>query len=75
MAVPKKKTAKSYSKTRHSTWKQLQQKKLLDRTKIVTDKETGEPRRSHCVNPETGRYKGRVVVNKTKKTETTRIQA
>lgn len=76
MAVPKKKTAKSYSKTRYTTWKKLQQKKLLDRTKIVKDKETGEARLSHCANPETGRFKGRVVVNKSKKTtETTRIQA
>lgn len=75
MAVPKKKTAKSSSKTRYTTWKKLQQVKIVNRTHVVKDPETGEARLSHCANPETGRYKGRLVVNKGKKTETTRIQA
>jgi len=75
MAVPKKKTAKSSSKTRYTYWKKAQQKKILGRTHVVHDKETGDAHLSHCINPETGRYKGRLVVDKVKKTETTRIQA
>lgn len=78
MAVPKKKTAKSYSKTRYTHYVKSQQKKILDRTHVVYDKETGEARLSHCVNKETGRYKGRLVIDKgagDQPTETTRIQA
>jgi ribosomal protein L32 len=78
MAVPKKKPAKSYSKTRYTHYAKAQQKKILERTHVVYDKETGEARLSHCINKDTGRYKGRLVIDKgtgDQSNETTRIQA
>jgi ribosomal protein L32 len=47
MAVPKKKTAKSASRTRRSTYISLQRKRLLNITNIVKDKETGETSLNH----------------------------
>lgn len=75
MAVPKKKTAKSYSKTRHSHYVNEEQKRIEKVTKVVACKECGAPKLSHRVCPECGKYNGRQVTEEKVSTETTRIQA
>lgn len=75
MAVPKKKTAKSYSKTRHTHYMQSQQKRIQDETKVVECKECGAPKLSHRVCKECGKYRGRQIVAEKESSETTRIMA
>lgn len=75
MAVPKKKTAVSYSKTRHTHYMKSQQKRITDETKIVDCKECGAPKLSHRVCKECGKYNGRQVVAEKVNMETTRIAA
>jgi large subunit ribosomal protein L32 len=76
MAVPKKKTAKSYSKTRYSHYEKDQQRRILNETNIVICSECNTPKRSHHACAECGKYRGRqVIVQKTTADDTTRIQA
>lgn len=75
MAVPKKKIARSYSKTRHTHYVQSEQKRIVDETKITECKECGAPKLSHRVCPECGKYRGRQVSAEKVNMETTRIQA
>ena len=58
--VPKKQQSKSSSRSRHSTWKNKQAKKLENA--VVLDKcpTTGETKLRHFASP-SGNYKGRKV--------------
>ena len=58
--VPKKQQSKSSSRSRHSTWKAKQRKKLENA--VVLDKcpTTGETKLRHFASP-SGNYKGRKV--------------
>lgn len=55
MAVPRKKTSKSKQGLRRSHHK-------LDGSTYVEDKESGELRRPHHIDPATGKYGGREVL-------------
>ncbi len=55
MAVPKKKTSKSRRNMRRSH-------DALKPEGVMIDKETGNVRRSHHIDPETGMYRGRQVL-------------
>lgn len=58
MAVPKRKTAKSNSRSRRAA--------NIKKTPVtlVTDSTTGNFRMSHRVDPETGMYKGKQIIEK-----------
>ncbi len=75
MAVPKKKTARSYSKTRYTHYEMETQKRILDETNVVKCTECGAPKRSHTACSECGKYRGRQVLQEKKAPETTRVQA
>ncbi|MBK8907264.1 MAG: 50S ribosomal protein L32 [Rhodospirillales bacterium] len=55
MAVPRKKTSKSKQGLRRSHH-------TLDGSTYVEDKESGELRRPHHIDPTTGKYRGREVL-------------
>lgn len=55
MAVPRKKTSKSKQGLRRSHH-------TLDSSTYVEDKESGELRRPHHIDPATGKYRGREVL-------------
>jgi large subunit ribosomal protein L32 len=55
MAVPKKKTSPSRRGMRRSA-------DALKQPSYVEDKDSGELRRSHHIDPKTGMYKGRLVL-------------
>ncbi len=74
MAVPKKKVARSYGRTRHSAYKQKTQKKILDKISLTTCENCGAKRQTHTACAECGYYKKREVLKK-KKAEVTKIQA
>lgn len=74
MAVPKKKVARSCSKTRYSAWEKKQQKKLTDRVSLTTCENCGEKRQTHTACAKCGYYKKREVLKK-KKAEVTKVQA
>lgn len=61
MGVPKRKTSKMRLRTRKASHR-------LPAVQLRVDKQTGMPHRSHCVDPETGMYRGRQVL--TVKTDT-----
>jgi len=75
MAVPKKKIARSYGKTRYSHYEKEEQKRIQDKTNVVLCKSCGSPKLSHCVCKECGKHKGRQVLREEIKSETTRVQA
>ncbi|QQS58817.1 50S ribosomal protein L32 [Candidatus Peregrinibacteria bacterium] len=75
MAVPKKKPAKSASRTRYSHFQSLVRIRLQEETHGVNCPSCGALRLSHCVCPACGMYKGRQVLQKKKSKETTRVQA
>ena len=54
MAVPKHRTPKSDTKTRHSTWVALNRTRLIRQTHIVTCASCGEPKLSHTICPACG---------------------
>lgn len=55
MAVPKKKTSKSKRNMRRSH-------DALSRINVIIDKDTGEYRLPHCMDPSNGSYNNRQVV-------------
>lgn len=62
MAVPKRKTSKSKRNMRRSHH-------ALDNVNVVIDKETGEYRLQHHLNPTDGKYNGKQIVVNNKKSE------
>ena len=56
MAVPKRKTSTSKKKMRRSHHR-------ISETNIVEDKKSGEYRLSHHLDPKTGMYKGRQILD------------
>ncbi len=73
MAVPKKKTAISKSRTRHTAYVEKTQARFTDEVKLVKCKNCEEIKRSHTICPSCGFYKGREVQVK-KKAEVTTVQ-
>lgn len=55
MAVPKKKTSKSRRNMRRSHL-------ALDKINVILDKETGEYRLPHHIDPSSGKYNNRMVI-------------
>ncbi|MCT4591878.1 MAG: 50S ribosomal protein L32 [Candidatus Gracilibacteria bacterium] len=74
MAVPKKKTAKSRTRVRHTAFVKKTQKKIMDRVCLSTCSNCGEKRLAHHACASCGFYNGREVV-KQQKAEVTRVQA
>ncbi len=66
MAVPKKKISKGVTRTRHKAWVRKNVTRIKNLLNLVTDKETGNVRLNHHVDPVTGMYNGRQVLNKSK---------
>ncbi|PAW77192.1 MAG: 50S ribosomal protein L32 [Verrucomicrobia bacterium Tous-C9LFEB] len=58
MGVPKRKTSKMRLRTRKAAnaWK---------KPSLYVDPKTGNRHRGHCVDPETGTYRGRQIITKT----------
>jgi ribosomal protein L32 len=75
MATPKKKHSKQRSRVRHTAWKQVQQKKLLNNINIVTCSSCGAriPERTAC--SECGMYKGIQILKKQTSDEVTVVKA
>lgn len=67
MAVPKKKTAKSYSRTRTTAWRSKQGKKLTGAANTVTCPKCKEMKLPHIVCSVCGEYRGRQVLNTVEK--------
>ena len=57
MAVPKRKTSVSKRNMRRSH-------DSLKKINVILDKESGEPRLSHKIDPATGMYNGREILKK-----------
>lgn len=74
MAVPKKKTARSKTKTQHSAYLIKTRKMLENSVKLVKCKSCGENRQSHKACSACGFYKGKEVTPK-KKAQVTKIHA
>jgi large subunit ribosomal protein L32 len=62
MAVPKKRTSKTKKKMRRSHHG-------VHLVQLVLDPETGQAVMPHTTNPVTGKYKGREIINVTRKIE------
>ena len=75
MAVPKKKTSKSVTKTRHKAYVQKQNKKLSDRVSIVACSNCAAAKLNHVVCPECGYYNGKQVLDTNKSSDITTIKA
>lgn len=74
--VPKKKTAKSTTKARYSTFERKTRQKLADRVNLTKCSDCGATKQTHNVCPECGKYKGRQVVDLQKKIDKiTKVQA
>lgn len=54
MAVPAKKTSKSRTKQRHSTWVALNRARLIRQTNVVNCPVCNEPKLSHTICPACG---------------------
>lgn len=67
--VPKKKTAKSTTKTRYSAYEKKQQTKLEKRVHLIKCADCGAAKMLHHVCSECGKYKGRQVVDQSKKVD------
>lgn len=65
--VPKKKTTKSKSKKRYGSFKTKTLTKLTNAVHLTTCKDCGGKRLMHTVCPHCGKYKGRQVLDKSKK--------
>jgi large subunit ribosomal protein L32 len=59
MAVPQKQSSKAVKRQRYSTFQKLSQKKLLERTNLMTCSKCGAKKRMHFACPECGDYRGR----------------
>ncbi len=66
MAVPKKKTSKSKTRTRHSAYRKKQITKLQKRVNLVTCTNCGDQKLNHHVCKACGFYNGTQVVDKSK---------
>lgn len=66
MAVPKKKISRGVSKTRKKAWTKINATRIKKLVKLVKDKETGDVHLNHHVNPTTGKYKGKQVLDMSK---------
>lgn len=74
--VPKQKTSKSRSRSRYGSFKTKVLTKISNSIKLVTCSNCGAKRKTHYACPECGMYRGRQVVDKTKKIEKiTKIKA
>ncbi len=67
--VPKKKTAKSTTKSRYSTFQKLTRKRLENGVNLTKCPDCGASKLAHNVCDECGKYKGRQVKNLQKKIE------
>lgn len=67
--VPKKKTSRTATKTRYSTYQALKRKQLEDRVNLTKCLDCGAMKLQHHVCKECGKYKGREVLNVGKKIE------
>jgi large subunit ribosomal protein L32 len=67
--VPKKKTAKATSKQRYGSFKTKVLKKLSNRVNLTDCPDCKAKMQTHTVCPECGKYRGRQVIDKQKKTE------
>ncbi len=66
MAVPKKKISKGVTRTRHKAWVKQNVTRMKNLLNLVTDKATGNVRLNHHVDPVTGMYNGKQVIDKSK---------
>ena len=74
MAVPKKKTAKSRSAVRHTTYINKERKRLVDQVNVVTCKECSAPKQAHTMCSECGCYgKKKIIVKKEKEVTTIKV--
>jgi ribosomal protein L32 len=69
MAVPKKKISRGVGKTRTKAWIKINVTRIKNLVKLVKDPETGDVHLNHHVNPVTGKYKGRQVIDMSKKVD------
>ncbi len=74
--VPKKKTPKSKSAKRYGSFKTKTLTKITNAIRLTNCPDCGKKRLLHTVCPHCGKYRGRQVVNKTKKIDKiTKIKA
>lgn len=74
--VPKKKQSSIRRKNRYGSFKTKVLKDLTDRINLVVCSDCGAKRLSHTVCPECGKYRGRQVIDKSKKIDKiTKIKA
>ena len=74
MAVPKKKTSKGVTKTRHKAYVQKQVAKL-QKLSLVTCKKCSEIVRNHNVCKYCGYYNGKQIIDTASKSDITTIKA
>ena len=74
MAVPKKKTSKGVTKTRHKAYIQKQANKLT-KMSLVACKQCAETKRNHAVCEKCGYYNGKQILDLEKKSNITTIKA
>ena len=67
MAVPKKKTSKSRTRTRHSAYVQKQVTKITKKVNLVTCTNCGASKLNHRVCPACGFYGGKQILDNSKK--------
>ncbi|MDX9971127.1 MAG: 50S ribosomal protein L32 [Candidatus Gracilibacteria bacterium] len=74
--VPKQKTSKARSRSRYGSFKTKTLKKISNAIKLVTCSNCGAKRKMHHACLECGMYRGRQVLDKSKKVEKiTKIKA
>ncbi|MBI96269.1 50S ribosomal protein L32 [bacterium] len=66
MAVPKKKTSKSRTRTRHSAYRKKQTTKIVKKIQLVVCTNCGAQKLNHHVCKACGFYNGKQVVDKSK---------
>ena len=64
MAVPKKKISRGVTKRRHKAWVKQNVTRIKNFLNLVTDKATGNVRLNHHVDPVTGQYNGKQILDK-----------
>ncbi len=67
MAVPKKKTSKSRTRTRHSAYVQKQVNKITNKVNLVTCSNCGVNKLNHRVCQACGFYAGKQIIDNSKK--------
>lgn len=72
--VPSKKQAVSSTRSRYKTYVKLQRKRLKNLVTLDTCPETGEVKRRHFVAPESGKYRGKQIINKKQASKKNNIQ-